>query len=193
MQCSENFLSSLASSNLDLNPTFDVVVAYEDFETGKHAKRTYDFLTEHLSGECTFTNQMWKFDVLAIPNLRQMAAQDAAKADIVIISCHGLTELPMEVKAWIELWVNDESHPVALVALFDENTGSNAQTQAIRNYLEQIALRGGMEFFAQPSVGNEVTKPRLAPNSTPLMNVSLFRNTSGTTQQTTFGRWGINE
>src|SRR5207245_10236995 len=90
-------------SDLEVNNTFNVVIAYEDFETGKHAKSTYDFLVEHLHGECRFTNQMWKFDVLGIPKLREMAAKDAAMADIIIISSHGGEELPPDVKAWIEL------------------------------------------------------------------------------------------
>jgi len=58
-----------------------VVIAYEDFETGKQAKRTFDFLAEQLKDECQFTNQMWKFDVLNIPKLREMAAKDAAGAE----------------------------------------------------------------------------------------------------------------
>ena len=192
MQCSENSLSSFAGNDLDLSPCFDVVIAYEDFETGKHAKRTYDFLTEHLHHECTFTNQMWKFDVLAMPNLRQMAAQDAAQADIIIISCHGATALPAEVKAWIELWINEDSHPVALVALFDENLTDTPETQTMRSYLEQVAQRGMMEFFAQPS-GNSTAPQSSGNTQIPApMNVNLLRNLTGPARQTTFARWGIN-
>src|SRR5947209_20040133 len=96
----------LKSSVLESNSRFNVVIAYEDFETGKHAKRTYDFLVENLGHDCQFTNQMWKFEVLCIPKLREMAARDAAMADIVMISCHG-KELPPEVKAWVELGVTE--------------------------------------------------------------------------------------
>jgi len=193
MQCSDNFLSSVTSSDLNLSPCFDVVIAYEDFETGKHAKRTYDFLTEHLSKECTFTNQMWKFDVLGIPNLRQMAAQDAAQADIVIISCHGSNPLPAEVKAWIELWISNEIHPVALVALFDEEAGSEIQAQAMRTYLEQISLRVGMEFFAQPTVKSQTIESRIAPGIDAVVEASLFPTLPVSARQTAFSRWGINE
>src|ERR1051325_527110 len=96
--------SRIGSPDLQANPLINVVIAYEDFETGKHAKKTYDFLVEHLSEQCRFINQMWKFDVLSIPKLREMAAKDAAMADIVIVSCHGAEDLPADVKAWIELW-----------------------------------------------------------------------------------------
>src|SRR5262245_57788797 len=89
----------LKSAERESAPTFNVVIAYEDFETGKNAKKTYDFLVEHLGHECEFSNQMWKFDVLALPKLKEMAARDAADADIIIISAHGTSELPPEVKS----------------------------------------------------------------------------------------------
>ena len=56
----------LGSAERDSSPVFNVVIAYEDFETGKQAKKTYDFLAQNLGSDCHFTNQMWKFDVLGI-------------------------------------------------------------------------------------------------------------------------------
>jgi len=136
-------------AEFDQNPVFNVVIAYEDFETGKHAKETYDYLAEHLGRDCEFTNQMWKFDVLNIPKLRQLAAADASAADIVVISGHG-DDLPEHVKLWIESWLQQEPKPLALVALFDRPAEEVARTQTARNYLAQTAERAGMEFFAQP-------------------------------------------
>lgn len=130
-------------------PTFNVVIAYEDFETGKHAKRTYDFLTETLGRECEFANQMWKFDVLGIPKLREIASADVAAADLVVISCHG-DELPKWTRAWIESWMSAPSRPMALVALFDSKTEEVPQAHSVRDYLAGVARRGNMEFFAQP-------------------------------------------
>ena len=82
-------IAPMKPSDLEANPMFNVVIAYEDFETGKRAKKTYDFLVENLGHDARFSNQMWKFDVLTIPKLREMAAKDATAADIIIISCHG--------------------------------------------------------------------------------------------------------
>jgi len=130
-------------------PTFNVVIAYEDFETGKHAKRTNDFLAETLGRECQFTSQMWKFDVLRIPKLREMASADAAAADLVVISCHG-DELPADTREWIESWLGDPTGPLALVALFDRPREDGAGIPAVRGYLADAARRGNMEFFAQP-------------------------------------------
>ena len=102
----------LKSAEREAAPAFNVVIAYEDFETGKNAKKTYDFLVEHLGHECEFNNQMWKFDVLALPKLKEIAARDAAEADIIIIAAHGTCELPSEVKSWIDRWLREKPRAI---------------------------------------------------------------------------------
>jgi len=57
-------LLPLALQTWNQIPIFNVVIAYEDFETGKTCEGTYDFLVNNLRHECRFENQMWKFDVL---------------------------------------------------------------------------------------------------------------------------------
>ena len=139
---------------MENRPSFKVVIAYEDFETGVHAKRVYDFLNHNLGVECEFSSQMWKFDVLSIPRLREIAAKDAFEADILMISSRGGQGLAAGAKAWIESWLAQGTSAIALVALFHpgfENSGT------VRAYLADVARRAGLEFFAQPDQwpGNE--------------------------------------
>jgi hypothetical protein len=181
------------SAEIDFtSPTLNVVIVYEDFETGTQAKRTYDFLVENVRPECQFTNQMWKFDVLSIPKLREIAVRDAATADIVVISCHG-GELPAHVKSWFESWLEKSGTTLALVGLFDHQS---PETWATREYLAEAARRGKMAFFAQP---DDWPDRRLTP--APVM---FQQNTgwSGRTLSTLAGavqrensapHWGINE
>jgi len=144
------FYSPVGSSDLEPDPIFNVVIAYEDFETGKQAKGTYDFLVNNLRHECRFANQMWKFDVLGISKLREMAVNDALAADIIIISCHGTHELSADVRTWIDSWVHGRSSAIALVALFGDACGDRDNNR-IRDYLAEVAGRARMEFFAQPN------------------------------------------
>lgn len=44
----------------------------------------------------------WKFDALRIPQYRDAAVNDDAKAQLVFVATRGVGELPSEVKAWIE-------------------------------------------------------------------------------------------
>ncbi len=181
------------SSAPDLNPNFNVVIAYEDFETGKHAKKTYDFLVEHLGQDCQFSNQMWKFDILSIPKLREMAASDAAQADIIIVSCHGASELPRHVVEWLDSWTSAKGNALALVALFDSEP---QVTRAIRVRLAQVAHRAGIEFFAQPDEwpGHSEGLQRFAGSLNP-MDGSTLSSLAGAMRRVDVPQchWGINE
>ena len=182
------------SSEVESNPILNVLIAYEDFETGKHAKETYDFLHEHLRCECTLTNQMWKFDVLNIPKLREIAVRDASAADIIIISSHG-EELPDHVRKWIESWLMQGSHALALVALFERTDESMVAPFSARSYLSDVARRGGMEFFAQPDEWpghNRLEGSISLP--TAVMNEHALSTLAGAVhRESPTPRWGINE
>jgi hypothetical protein len=172
--------------DIEPNSSFNVLIAYEDFDTGKHAKRTYDFLADTLGDECQVTNQMWKFDVLGIPKLREIAAGDAATSDIVVISCHG-TELPETVKKWIECWLQSPGRPMALVALFDR-----APDQRLRSYLAEVARRGNMEFFAQPDQwpGRNPRLEHLPLHHEPRLNDRALSTLAGVVrQEVSSSRW----
>ena len=176
----------------DSSSAFNVVIAYEDFETGKHAKKTYDYLAEHLGRDCQFSQQMWKFDVLAVPKLRDIAARDAAAADIIIVSAHGTNPLPDEVTSWIQMWLAEGCRAIALVALFDSEEYLDNPARA---QLAAAARRGGMEFFSQPGLwpGNDADEWK---NTQPHDPKDLtFSALAGAMRQQTHGvsHWGINE
>jgi len=189
-------LPPMSSPEPEVTPNLNIVIAYEDFESGKEAKTTCDFLTDNLGPEWQFGNQMWKFDVLNIPELRNMAAKDAAMADIIIVSSRGGNDLPDSVKAWMELWLGAQSNPIALVALFSERSHQEDKIGTIRAYLADVAQRGQMEFFAQP-VNLQVRQMETAPLSvdaaTDRAERTLAVLTGATQHDKSFPRWGINE
>ena len=154
-----------ASSNRQGAPAFGVVLVFEDFNTGKRAKRAYDFLAASLTQEWQVISQMWKFEVLSIPELREMAAKDAAMANLIIVSSRGDRELPAHVKDWIEMWLGYRGDAVALVALFDSPPEQAEHAQATQTYLEGVAKRGQMEFFTWPEValGEQSGRRSLVP------------------------------
>jgi hypothetical protein len=176
-------------SSPELGTNFNVVIAYEDFGTGKHAKTTCDLLTENLGPDCHVNTQMWKFDVLALPKLREMAAKDAAAADIIIISCRGDSDLSAPLKAWIESWLTDKRSALALVALFDRPEDHVFQSRAVRDYLAGVAKRGNLAFFAQPEEasaqfqGGDIRRENRTESA---LAGAVYRDHS-------LPRWGINE
>lgn len=136
-----------------MNLTLYGVVAYEDVSVAKLAKEKWDYLVRTLQSGYDFELRLWKFDVLRHPKLRDTAANDAAKAQMVFVATHGAGELPSEVKAWIEQWLAHRSHkPGAarlLTLLFDPPAGQ-AVASAFPQfaYLQQAARKGSMDFIA---------------------------------------------
>jgi hypothetical protein len=195
MQHTQIYPPSCSSDSAFNPPAFSVLIAYEDFETGKYAKRTYDFLVENLGHDCRFSNQMWKFDVLSIPKLREIAVKDALMADIIIISGHG-RELPEPVTAWIESWLMEAHNALALVALFDRAHTEGAQMRATREYLARVAERGKMEFFAPPEdwADGQAQHGHFLFQREPDFSQRTLSTLAGVFQKDVSPpRWGINE
>jgi hypothetical protein len=187
------FSSSLA---VQKDRTFSLVIAYEDAETGQHARNVCDYLIERLAPECRFVSQMWRFDVLRIPECRELATKGAAAADVIMISSHGTGDLPGDVKAWIELWLRDKGDLLALVALFDRPPCQAGQDWPIQDYLAGVAERGQITFFAEPD-----TWPGKGPHQIhlPLVTSSdgsiqrLMPIDAVTARSPDAEHWGINE
>src|SRR5690242_6346483 len=183
-------LPSLRTSDSDVNSALNVVIAYEDLETGKRAMKTYEFMVEQLGAQCLFSNQMWKFDVLTVPKLREIAAKDAAAAELILISAHEGKPLPKEVKAWIDLWLSYNTQASALVGLF----GAESVESPVRNYLEDVAKRAGIEFFCQPGIWPGKTKGQSAAARAWKRNENAFTYIpAGVVESPATSHWGINE
>jgi hypothetical protein len=135
-------------------PTFHVVIIYEDSTAGKRAKHFYDRVIQELEDECDFSLALWSFGVLGLPEIGNSAAQDAAKADFVIISMHGKSQLSVQTRDWIERWCGlvADSKP-ALVALLDRRGIRRGRVASTLQYLRKIADRKDMSFYAHTTFG----------------------------------------
>ena len=184
---------SLELSELEAGSTFNIVVAYEDFETGKRAMNVHNYFVEHLGAECLFQNQMWKFEVLAQAKLWEMAVKDACAADIIIVSAHGSNELPKHVTSWIKSWVTEQNHLLALVGLFDPEEHFNNPARA---YLADIARHHGIEFFSEPGIwppteGRNQQRPLAVAWGQNEKAISILA--SVVRENVAVSHWGINE
>ena len=85
---------------------------------------------------------------LRLPQLRTIAAAEAAAADLVIIAVHHSESLPDELQSWIDLWLGQKGQQLRLLlALFDPVYSGISTT--LRAYLEGVARKGNLEFLAQ--------------------------------------------
>jgi len=172
---------------------FDLVVAYADRATRARALQLYDHLAGQLLDDYDFKCAWWKFDHLGDPALREHAVDDAADANMIVLSVQGQKDLPALGKAWIEDWLprrdNRKSALVALVAA-DEPEAAN---QGLISYLQSVARVARMDFFTH-AFGQEkraatVAMERLTARAsivTPMLEEILQRRIPAP-------RWGINE
>ena len=138
--------------SLERKQAINVAIVYEDYATGLRAKRLYDTLCRQLEPECEVNQSMWKFEVLSIPHLGAVAAEEAAEADLILISLRGDRDLPHGVKDWMETWAGEKAgQSSALVALFGEIEENESQIDTIQTQLRQVARRSEMSFFAEPA------------------------------------------
>src|SRR6266446_5117940 len=76
-----------STANIDqtLDPSdrlrFYVVIIYQDISAGRRAKQFYDRVIQGLADPCNFSWELWSFQVLALPEIGNLAAQAAAQAD----------------------------------------------------------------------------------------------------------------
>jgi hypothetical protein len=135
--------------DLDDMPRFNVVILYEDGPAGRRAKRFYDKLIHKLEGECDFNLELWSFQVLGIREFGASAMEAAAQADLVIVSLHGKTGIPAEIKEWIEVLTGQIiDRPPGLVALLGKPKAGGGTAASTLAYLSSVANRTGIDFFA---------------------------------------------
>jgi len=180
--------------NPDITRALNIVTLFEDVATGKRGKQVYDYLSGHLGAEFEFNHQVWKLDVLSTPSLRELAARDAADADIVIVSVRGDRPLAPEVKSWLDVWIGQHGTPIALVALFDPEYKHCEVALSIRHYLEDISKNGQMDFFSEsepPLAHAALDLPQRRFDYDDSFGETIL--TEETPHDTTFPRWGIND
>jgi hypothetical protein len=127
---------------------FNVVILYEDFATGKRAKKCFDYVAEEFGGDMEFRHSMWRLDVLQEPALSGLAAPALAEADLLIISLRGDSRLPAKIRALVdERLAQTAIHDCALVAPFEGVTSPTRSS--VYAYLAKLARRHGRDLFEQ--------------------------------------------
>jgi hypothetical protein len=127
------------------------IVVCEEPATAPRACALLTRVGRNAGGEGRLIYSWWTFGVLASASLRQLAANEAAAADMVIIASREGLGLPESVKDWISLWLaTGEYHcrPRALVALLEPGEKQNGSFRGVRTQLKALAEADGVDFFA---------------------------------------------
>lgn len=123
-------------------------MVYEDFLTGARIKRAFDRLLSRIGDGADFQLGLCRFDLLRDPELNTRATDEAAAADIVVISTHGQVDPPVEVKSWLCRWFEKrEDKPAALVISLDQDGRTTAAGNRLLTGLRSQAAAAGVDLI----------------------------------------------
>ncbi len=171
----ENCSGSLGSA-----PALNVLLMYEDAETGLRATLSLAAVHRQASMEAGFRVKLWRCDMLRTPRLREQAARDAAAADVIIVSLHGLESLTAEFSVWLNQWLGRRrAQECALGVLLDESAAPQAETQPVVAYFKAVARAAGVELLWGGNDGL-LNKASAAEQVAPTNRLSSRANRSAT-------------
>ena len=128
--------------------TLEVMLVHEDLSAGRRGKEVLDQVALNLEPKADFLVNPWNFERLRNPALQSQAVQDAAHANIVVLSAHGRAKLPAAVRAWLEVWLDRRGDsPCALVVSLDPSDRESSLANPIIKYVNALAWQAGVEVF----------------------------------------------
>ena len=171
----------------------DVLVVYEDLETGLKASESLNRTVQQLESPVDMRVDFWRFDLFRDPAfLRQVAKEEA---DIVILSTHCRAQLPVTVNSWFREWLGRRGgEPRALAVLFDDRAKDTPDAAEMLKELSAAAQPAGVDVFLQPF--NRETMLESALDNIHRRAETRLRLSEGVPRQPdrhSFRHWGINE
>jgi CheY-like chemotaxis protein len=141
--------SNDAPSRLDADPTWDVVIVYDDARAGRRAMITLDDVVHKLGGQRRLHPQLWRFDLLEDPDWCAAATAEAVQASLFIISASSKSDLPAAVRYWVRTCLSqNRGCAVAVVALLGPADDTDAPDSPRVQFLKSAAEAAGFGFFA---------------------------------------------
>jgi hypothetical protein len=110
-------------------------------------------------------SSLWKFEILDSAQLRRIASDEGADADILMIATRAEFGLTDPVQAWLRTsFSSRRSPPLALVGLIHPDEPGAFVTLSVRDYLRQVAEQNGTELFVN-EWEERAPRSELAPTS----------------------------
>jgi len=189
-----NSAQTVAPNGLELEqaPTpLHGVLVYEDLTTGLRAKAVFDHLRTQVDAGVDPRVELWRFDLLESPDVRQEAAQAAADADLLLLSAHDGASLSPAVRHWLDEWLGRrENRPCLLVLSLDRGAAASPGTRQCLADLQGLAEQGGLDFLPhfteEPQAGWDLDRQGPAGRA-PDSSDDAVRH------HETPSRWGLNE
>lgn len=127
------------------------MISFDDSTTAGRVSDVLELLGRNLKKEeGRLFHQWWNIETMAFTSLRELAAVEAALADMIILGVHDNRELPETLVHWLNRLVDlRQARPGALLAVLDSDEPSTSGTsEKIISQLKKTAALGHLDFFA---------------------------------------------
>jgi hypothetical protein len=171
----------------------DVLVVYEDLETGLKASETLNRTVQRLESPVDMRVDFWRFDLFRDPTfLRQVTKEDA---DIVFLATHCRGQLPATVNLWFHEWLGHRGgEPRALAVLLDDTAKGTPGAAEMVKELSAAAQPAGVDVFLHPGNTEALLESALDDiHRRAETKLVLWDGVPGQTDRHWFRHWGINE
>jgi hypothetical protein len=145
-------LKSPNDAPCEADKDFSVMILFDDSAAAERAEGFLRLLEQSFKEEAgRLLHQWWTHEVLAFTLMRELAALEAASADMIIIAIRQEPELRETVAAWMNRSLELRQHrPGSLVVLLDSDLKKFDDSHGFLSQLKQAAALGHMDFFATP-------------------------------------------
>ncbi len=131
----------------------NVLIAYDDLAAAQRAMRLFarvgrGQIDDLHSDDLLCHPQLWRFDLLADPDWRKCAAEDAERADLIVVAASSPSALPRAVRNWLSACLaRKQGAQAAVVALLRTDAHTEAPDCPSLEFLQKAANEAGLEFF----------------------------------------------
>jgi hypothetical protein len=139
---------SLAPDSSEGRPRLEVLLAYDDVESGFRGKAAIDRLAAQLREQLDVALNVWRFDLLEESCFGQEALRVMQQADVIVLAAHAQERLPEALSFWLAGWLGQRAEePPALVISLDEKCKDSPEATEMVAHLKEAANAAGAELF----------------------------------------------
>jgi hypothetical protein len=141
-------LDGVDSRDDEAKPLFNVAIVYDGRSAGARAMDIFARLTRQFYDEFEFHCDLWRFDMLTVPEEQEAAVRAGDGAALIIVASQCEADLPASVINWLDrCLVGKAPGSAALVALLESQQRFTDVRARTREFLRRSANQGRLEFF----------------------------------------------
>jgi hypothetical protein len=112
---------SFADAQPKLSQDITLLLAYRDGGHRLLGRSYFERISELENAQGPWGITEWKFEMLVVPSLRDLAIKDAVESPLVVIAARGGEELSPGLRLWLKEWATQRLFPGMLVVLLSSN------------------------------------------------------------------------